>query len=65
MKKTLFESRNKFNHIDGERFGACLNEARTLLYHLEWRIRKADGALCIIQLKRNGQPGYDIYAIEA
>lgn len=61
--KTYHESQDRFNRIDGDNFGACMSTMQTATRCLEWRIRKADNRLCIIQYYENGK-GYQIYVSE-
>ena len=63
MRKDWKESQDRFNKIDGDNFGACLSETQTMTKYLEWRIRKSDNKMCIIQYYENGK-GYQIYAAE-
>lgn len=65
IKQGFYDSMERFNRIDGNSFGACINEVSNYNENtcLEWRIRKADDKLCIIQYYGKGQ-GYAIFVIE-
>lgn len=62
MKK-FFESQKRFNTIDGENFGMCYDQISNNDKLVEWRIRKVDNQICIIQYYENGA-GYEIYVPE-
>lgn len=63
MKLQLINARNRFKKLDGDKFGAVLYETSAGHYSLEWRIRKADKKMAIIQY--DGIFGkYQIYAAE-
>lgn len=62
MKK-FFESQKRFNTIDGDNFGMCYDEIQQRDKLVEWRIRKSDNKMCIIQYYEDGK-GYAIYEPE-
>lgn len=62
MKKWS-KSRDRFNKIDGDNFGACMSTMQTTTKYLEWRIRKSDNKMSIIQYYEDGK-GYQIYTAE-
>lgn len=65
QKQGYFDSQNKFNRIDGEKFGGCLKQVFNLSAGivLDWRIRKSDSKLCIIEYYEQGR-GYSIYVTD-
>lgn len=65
IKKGYYDSMNRFTNISGEKFGACMKQVFNLKDDvcIEWRIRKADKALCIIQYYEQGR-GYTIFEQE-
>lgn len=65
IKRGYYDSMNRFTNIDGEKFGACMKQVFDLKHDvcIEWRIRKADTTLCIIQYYEQGR-GYTIFEQE-
>lgn len=45
------KARNRFEELEGNKFGAVMHEMQDDRYLVEWRIRKADGAMCVIQYR--------------
>lgn len=62
MKK-FFESQYRFSRIDGDNFGGCMQQLSNGSLLIEWRIRKKDNKVCLIQYYPNGE-GYQIYEPE-
>ena len=58
-------SKQRFIDIDGDNFGACMKEVFNPKEGnaVEWRIRKSDDAVCVIQYYEGGK-GYNIYVSE-
>ena len=65
VKKGYYDSQDRFNSIDGNNFGGCLKQVFDLKNDtvLEWRIRKKDNTMCIIDYFEKGK-GYNIYESE-
>ena len=61
--KKYYASQERFQSIDGNNFGACLKQVVDNDICIEWRIRKEDGMLCIIQLYEDNK-GYTIFKQE-
>lgn len=64
METRAFDrSIERFNKIDGDKFQSPLREELTPNLCLQWRIRKSDHSLCLIQFYDQGK-GYQIYEPE-
>lgn len=64
-KQGYYESQNRFDRIDGDNFGGCLKQVFNIKdgIVLEWRIKKENKKMCIIEFYKEGR-GYSIYQIE-
>ena len=65
IKEGYYKSQDRFEKIDGNNFGACMKQVFDIKNDavLEWRIRKSDQRLCIIQFYERGN-GYTVFEIE-
>lgn len=65
VKQGYYDSTSRFTNIDGDKFGACMKQIFDITNDavIEWRIRKQDNQLCLIQFYEKGN-GYQIYEQE-
>lgn len=56
------KARNQFQEQEGNKFGAVLYSMQNERHLIEWRVRKADGKMSIIQYI--AMVGYQIYFAE-
>lgn len=61
--KQFHKSMERFTNLDGDNFGGCLNEGIVGDNFIEFRVRKSDKQLCVIQYFSSGK-GYQIYQPE-
>lgn len=66
IKQGYYDSMNRFNKIDGNNFGACMKQVFDTKNDavLEWRQRKKDKKMCIIQFHGQGK-GYWVFEEES
>jgi hypothetical protein len=63
MKTTFAKSIERFTNKDLDNFGACMAQTEVAGRYIEYRVRKEDNRLCIIEFYRNAG-GYSIFVQE-